>query len=281
MASLLTDPLFETSGRGPPSDINFYYFAVTKSEVIWRWWKITPRKQYWGCMPGEQKKPHQDFLDDRMLQREISMVFGERILEYTKSLCQGHYDYLERLSDTLLLRIVKNLEIEDIGQLGRTSHRFQKLCGSEKLWEQAVQQRFNTVSAEVASLALDVGWRSIFFTNKLQLQKLISRKRLKTEKRQGGQVSDTHTKAEESPEGTSETEPTPGSDTRIDTSSCSDIDPNIDPHIDPHIDPAFDPGLYPDIDPEVLNDALFAPDFDSGLYPDLDIDSHMWRLFNG
>lgn len=55
------------------------------------------------------------------------MVFGQGILEYTMSLCQGHYDYLERLSDTLLLRIVKHLEIEDIGQLGRTSRRFHKV----------------------------------------------------------------------------------------------------------------------------------------------------------
>nr|XP_040027684.1 LOW QUALITY PROTEIN: F-box only protein 36b [Gasterosteus aculeatus aculeatus] len=243
MASLLTEPLFETSGRGHPS--SFYHFAVTKSEVIWRWWKISPRVVDRLSKPGELKEPHRDFLDDRMLQREVSMVFGQGILEYTMSLCQGHYDYLERLSDTLLLRIVKHLEIEDIGQLGRTSRRFHKLCGSEELWEQVVQQRFSTVSAEVASLALDVGWRSIFFTSKLQLQKLINRKRLKkAKKRQARQVSDTDAKAEQSHDDTSEANPTPGCaagphfggipdlclgtdlGTRIDTSSSCDIDPN-------------------------------------------------------
>lgn len=45
----------------------------------------------------------------------------------------------------------------------------------------------NTVSDEVASLALEVGWRRIFFTSKLQLQKLISRRRLKTEEQRGAQ----------------------------------------------------------------------------------------------
>lgn len=33
MASLLTDPLFEISGRGPSPDTTFYHFSVSKSEV--------------------------------------------------------------------------------------------------------------------------------------------------------------------------------------------------------------------------------------------------------
>ena len=65
-----------------------------------------------------------------------------------------------------------------------------QLCESEEFWEQAVLQRCNTVSAEVASLALEVGWRSIFFTSKLQLQKMISRRRLKAEEQPEGQVSE-------------------------------------------------------------------------------------------
>uniref|UniRef100_A0A8C4DND0 F-box protein 36b n=1 Tax=Dicentrarchus labrax TaxID=13489 RepID=A0A8C4DND0_DICLA len=188
MASLLTDPLFETSGRGPPPNKNFYYFAVTRSGVIWRWWKISLRAVDRYSKPGEMKESHQDFLDDTGLQSEVSMVFGRHILQYTKALCQGHYDYLEHLSDSLLLRIINYLELEDVGQLGRTSRRFRQLCGSEEFWEQAVRRRCNTVSAEVASLALEVGWRSIFFTSKLQLQKLISRRRLKTEEQQGEQI---------------------------------------------------------------------------------------------
>lgn len=58
---------------------------------------------------------------------EVRMVFGLRILEYTTALCRGHYDYLEHLSDSLLLRIINYLELEDVGQLGRTSRRFRKV----------------------------------------------------------------------------------------------------------------------------------------------------------
>lgn len=134
-----------------------------------------------------------------------------------------------------------------------------QLCGSEEFWEQAVQQRCNTVSAEVASLALEVGWRSIFFTSKLQLQKMISRRRLKAEEQQEGQVSDPDTRAEEQQEGqvsdpdtraeespneSSQTDQTSGSEeeshpgiipdlslgtgpgTGFETSSCCDVDPD-------------------------------------------------------
>lgn len=63
---------------------------------------------------------------------EVSTVFGDRILQYAKALCQGHYDYLERMPDTLLLRIINSLELEDVGQLGRTSRKFRKVRDGEK-----------------------------------------------------------------------------------------------------------------------------------------------------
>ncbi|GAA6222593.1 F-box only protein 36-like [Lates japonicus] len=249
MASLLTDPLFEISGRGPPPNKNFYYFAVTKSDVIWRWWKISLRAVDRYSKPGELRESHQDFLDNTWLQSEVSMVFSRRMLLYTKALCEGHYDYLEHLSDSLLLRIINYLELEDVGQLGRTSRRFRQLCGSDEFWEQAVRRRCNTVSDEVASLALEVGWRCIFFTSKLQLQKLISRRRLRNEEQEEGQVSDPDKKEEESPDESSETSQTSSSEeesqpgiipdlslgtgtgTGFDSSSCCDVD--LDPNPKP------------------------------------------------
>ncbi|XP_040000265.1 F-box only protein 36b [Xiphias gladius] len=247
MVSLLTDSLFEISGRGPPPNKNFYYFSVTKSAVIWRWWKISLRTVDRYSKPGELRESHQDFLDDTWLQSEVSMVFGRRNLLHTKALCQGRYDYLDYLSDSLLLRIINYLELEDVGQLGRTSRRFRQLCGSEVFWEQAVRRHCNSVSVEVAFLALEVGWRSIFFTSKLQLQKLISRRRLKTEERQEGQVCERDKKAEESPDESTETTEASSSEveshpgiipalslgistaTGFDTSSCCDVDPDAKP----------------------------------------------------
>uniref|UniRef100_A0A665U8Q6 F-box protein 36b n=1 Tax=Echeneis naucrates TaxID=173247 RepID=A0A665U8Q6_ECHNA len=222
MASLLTEPLFEISGRGPPPNKNFYHFSVTKSNVIWRWWKISLRAVDRYTKPGELKESHQDFLEDTWL--------------------QSHYDYLEHLSDSLLLRIIYYLELEDVGQLGRTSRKFNQLCGSEEFWEQAVRRCCNTVSAEIASLALEIGWRSIFFTNKIQLQKLISRRRLREQ--QEGHVFEPDNKAEEYPRESSEANQTSsseeefypgntpdlslgtGSGIESETSSCCDV--NLD-----------------------------------------------------
>ncbi|XP_056149688.1 F-box only protein 36b [Lampris incognitus] len=175
MALPLPDVLFEISGQGLSPDKDFYHLAITKSYVTWRWWKISLRHDGRNTKPGELKQSHQDYLDDDQLQSQVSMVFGNRIRQYTLALCQGHYDYLERLPDPLLLRILAHLELEDVRQLGRTSRRFWKLCGSEAFWQQTVRRCCDTISPEVSALAMDVGWRSIFFTSKLQVQKQISR----------------------------------------------------------------------------------------------------------
>lgn len=96
-----------------------------------------------------------------------------------------------------------------------------------------------------------MGWRRIFFTSKLQLQKMISRRRLRTEGQQEGQVADPDTKEEESPGESSEAEQTSsseeeshpgiipdlslGTDTGtgtgigVDTSSCCNVDPDRNP----------------------------------------------------
>ncbi|XP_023865871.1 F-box only protein 36b [Salvelinus sp. IW2-2015] len=182
MSTLLGKSLFEVSGQGPAPNKDFFQFSVTKTEVIWRWWKISLRRDGRNTKPGELRESHSDYLDNSLLQSQVSVVFGPRILQYSQALCQGHYDYLERLPDPLLLHILTHLELEDVARLGHTSHRFRKLCRSEEFWEQAVRGHCGTVSAEVEALALELGWKSVFFTSKLQLQKQISRRRKRSQK---------------------------------------------------------------------------------------------------
>uniref|UniRef100_A0A8C5AJE6 F-box protein 36b n=1 Tax=Gadus morhua TaxID=8049 RepID=A0A8C5AJE6_GADMO len=177
MASLLKEPLFEISAQGPAPNKDFYQLSITKSDVIWRYWKISLRNASRNAKPGEQRESHQDYLEDTRLQSQVGLVFGQGIQAYTLALGRGCYDYLERLPDALLLRILAHLQLEEVGALGQTSHRFRKLCSSEAFWEQAVRGHWETVPAEVGSLGLELGWRRVFFTSKLQLQKLISRQR--------------------------------------------------------------------------------------------------------
>lgn len=51
-----------------------------------------------------------------------------------------------------------------------------QLFGSEAFWEQTVRLHCDTVTTGMEELARELGWRSVFFTDKLQLQKHISRR---------------------------------------------------------------------------------------------------------
>ncbi|XP_004674839.1 PREDICTED: F-box only protein 36 [Condylura cristata] len=187
MASWLPETLFEIVGQGPAPSKDYYQLLVTKSQVTFRWWKISLRSEYRSTKPGEVRETHEDFLENANLQVQVALIFGGRILEYISNLCKGKFDYLERLSDTLLLRIIAYLDLEDIARLSQTSRRFAKLCMSDTLWEQIVQLACDNITSDMRALAMDIGWRQMFFTSKLQLRRQL---RLRTQSRKPGQSSE-------------------------------------------------------------------------------------------
>uniref|UniRef100_H0WAW7 F-box protein 36 n=1 Tax=Cavia porcellus TaxID=10141 RepID=H0WAW7_CAVPO len=146
MASWLPETLYETVGQGPAPSKDYYQLLVTRSQ-------------------------------------QIALVFGRRTLDYVFNLCKGKFDFLERLSDSLLLHIIAYLDLEDVARLSLTSRRFAKLCKSDVLWEQIVQSACGTITPDMRTLAEDMGWRQMFFTNKLQLQRQLRKRR----QRQGSQ----------------------------------------------------------------------------------------------
>ncbi|XP_029301954.1 F-box only protein 36a isoform X2 [Cottoperca gobio] len=131
--------------------------------VILTSWKISVRLDCRGAAPTELKTSHQDFLHQKMLQQQVVAVFGQRILEHTKSLCQGKFDYLERLPDDILLKIMSHLDLKDTTLLAQASQRFRKLCDSEKFWEQTVRSCAEFTS-DMEGIANAMGWRRMFFT---------------------------------------------------------------------------------------------------------------------
>ncbi|XP_012497953.1 PREDICTED: F-box only protein 36 [Propithecus coquereli] len=179
MASWLPETLFEIVGQGPAPSKDYYQLLVTRSQVIFRWWKISLRSEYRSTKPGELKETHEDFLENSNLQVQIAIIFGARIVDYVFNLCEGKFDFLERLSDNLLLNIISYLDLEDIARLSQTSRRFAKLCMSDKLWEQIVQLACDTITPDMRALAEDMGWRQMFFTNKLQLQRQLRKRKQK------------------------------------------------------------------------------------------------------
>ncbi|NP_001038863.1 F-box only protein 36b [Danio rerio] len=158
---------------------DYFHFAITKSEVIWSWWKISLRLGCKNAPPGQLRETHEDFLEDNRLQNQVAMVFGSHILQYSKNLCQGYYDFIARLPNALLFKIMGYLDLENISVLSRTCRKFRELCNSEEFWEQTVRKHCDTVTPTVEALAKEVGWKTIFFTNKLQLQLQISRRKQK------------------------------------------------------------------------------------------------------
>ncbi|XP_040123924.1 F-box only protein 36 isoform X1 [Ictidomys tridecemlineatus] len=177
MASWLPETLFEIVGQGPAPSKDYYQLLVTRSEIIFRWWKISLRSEHRSSKPGETKETHEDFLENSHLQIQIALIFGARILDYVFNMCEGKFDFLERLSDDLLLYIISYLDLEDIARLSQTSRRFAKLCTSDILWEQIVQSSCDTITSDMRALAEDIGWRQMFFTNKLQLQRQLRKRK--------------------------------------------------------------------------------------------------------
>nr|XP_055029587.1 F-box only protein 36a [Misgurnus anguillicaudatus]XP_055029588.1 F-box only protein 36a [Misgurnus anguillicaudatus] len=161
MASLLGEVLFEIDGQGPAPSKDFYQLIITQKEVIWRWWKISMRSEFRGIPPGEIKHSHNYFVQDSALQEQLGVVFGRGILEYTLSLCQGDFDYLERLPDQLLLKILSYVSVQDIGHLSQTSRRFLKLCNSEEFWKSNLSH-FNVITEDMEKLGKAMGWKKLF-----------------------------------------------------------------------------------------------------------------------
>uniref|UniRef100_A0A3B4VFK1 F-box protein 36a n=1 Tax=Seriola dumerili TaxID=41447 RepID=A0A3B4VFK1_SERDU len=170
MASLLGEQLFEISSQGPPPPKDFFQLVNTKNEVIWRSWRISLQLNCRGAPPKELRTSHLEFLHHKSVLchfshvEQIGTVFGQRILEYTISLCQGKFDYLERLPDNMMLCIMSYLKLKETTLLAQVSHRFRKLCNSEKFWEHTVRNRCDGFTSDMEGIANAMGWRKTFFT---------------------------------------------------------------------------------------------------------------------
>jgi F-box protein 36 len=184
MASLIRSDgvLFETTDVAPSPCKDFWQVLVTVNEVILRWWKISLRNDA-KIAPGQLKESYQDFLDDYRAHSDIQMNFGKNTLEYVTRLAQGHIDYLPRLSDKLLINIIQFLGLDDISRLAVVSKQFNKLCQSDELWRSLYLgvslAKCRTADAALETLAQEVGWRKLYFTNKLQLQVQLRRQKNK------------------------------------------------------------------------------------------------------
>ncbi len=111
------------------------------------------------------------------IQVEVERVFGSTVLQQVRRIVAGNYDNLSCLPDKVLIAICLYLDLSSLTQLSRVSSHVREVCGSEALWERLYKQHQGCPSQEVVTLAADIGWKTVFFMNKLQLQKEVSRRR--------------------------------------------------------------------------------------------------------
>ncbi|XP_027901335.1 F-box only protein 36a [Xiphophorus couchianus] len=164
MASLLGEKLFEISGQGPAPSKDFYHFVIARNEVMLNMWTISLRRENKYRPPKQLKSTFSDFLLDKQLQYDISNIFGEKILDYSLSLCQGKYDYLDRIPDEILLRIISFLQLKERFVLAQVSKRFRMLCNSEKFWELLVKNDCPDYHSDMEDLGKAMGWKMTYFT---------------------------------------------------------------------------------------------------------------------
>ncbi|GAB5576064.1 F-box only protein 36 isoform X4 [Prionailurus iriomotensis] len=76
-------------------------------------------------------------------------------------------------------RSAKPGEAKDTHEEFLENSHLQGLCMSDELWEKIVHSCCDTITPDMRALAKDMGWRQMFFTNKLQLQRQIRKRKQK------------------------------------------------------------------------------------------------------
>lgn len=168
---------YEKTGQAPSPSKDFHQLIVQDHEVIWRTWKVSLRKDLKAIPPSQKKVPWEDFDYDDITQSDISRVFGEDALRLVHALVCG--DWLVRLPPNVVVHIASHLDLVDIARLGAVSKFLRKMCSSDELWEKVYRHHCDTVTEEIEELAKEVGWKKTFFTNKLQLQVQVRRRKEK------------------------------------------------------------------------------------------------------
>ena len=167
--------LFEKSGQAPAPSKDFHQLLVTETEVLFRSWRISLRKDQLKVPPSQKRVTHEDFRYDAIMEADITRIFGCETLHYIQGVIFG--DWLIRMPENVLLKIVHGLELTDLIKVSQVCKTLRKVCSSDDLWQNLYAKYSGKVTDDMKALARDFGWKKLFFTNKLQLQKEVSRLR--------------------------------------------------------------------------------------------------------
>jgi F-box protein 36 len=117
------------------------------------------------------------------MQEEIERIFGPQVKEDTLRLVNGHLDWLSRLPSDVFVNMATFLDLPSIAKLSQVNSHFKVMCNLDRLWEKLYEQHSggpDKVPEEVRKIASEVGWKKVYFTNKLQLRMQVGRMRQKS-----------------------------------------------------------------------------------------------------
>ena len=98
---------------------------------------------------------------------DIRFYFGQRTVEDILDRLNGKIDHLNLLPDPLKYQIISHLPIEDVSSLSMTNQSFYRLCNSDKAW----LEKFENISEELLNLGDEIGFKKLYFMNKMDLQR--------------------------------------------------------------------------------------------------------------
>ena len=173
--------LFEAAAQVPSPHKDWAQVIITERGVVWRKWKITLRGIAQGTAPApsptEEAMSFEDFKCDTTLQHEVERIFGVEVMRQTRRILSGSMDELSKLPEDLMVRLATYLDLQSIAQLSQTNRHLREVCNSDPLWKKLFKIHQGSPSGEIVELAKEVSWKVVFFMNKLQLQKELSRRR--------------------------------------------------------------------------------------------------------
>merc|ERR1712080_40182 len=170
---------------GAPSK-DYHQLLVNENFVIFRTWRISLRRSQIPISPTRIEQTHDDFYYDTHVTSLIRNVFGEDVLLYVQGIVHG--DWLVRMKDPILVKIFSYLDLSDIFRLTPVCRQFRTICNSSMLWKSIYGMYCSSIRPDVLKLGEEMGWKKMFFTNKLQIRKEASRLKRYVEEREEKEI---------------------------------------------------------------------------------------------
>lgn len=181
-AVLSAKKLFEATKQVPSPSKDYCQLLVTTKGVVWRRWKITIRNiSVKVPSPQESIMSYEDFLDDTSFMAELENIFGHDTLQHVRNVLEGCDDRLSCLPVRSLIRIATHLDLQSVLSMSQVNKHLREVCDSDDMWEALYCTHQGEPSLQVRALAFELGWKVVYFMNKLQLQKELSRRRRRGE----------------------------------------------------------------------------------------------------